>query len=111
MPGIFVATIFVGIASRRFSPHGFVRVWLPITAVLFAFPALLTIFRDNWAILIGGFCATLPLSNYGPLQALVVHVVPPSRVGEAMGSMAACKNLVSLVAPLIMGAIADRLAS
>lgn len=109
-PILFFVTILVGVAARRYSPHRFVRVWLPITALLFPIPALLTVIHEHWMILIGGFCATLPLSNYAPLQALVVHVVPPSRVGEAMGSMAACKNLVSFVAPFVIGSVAETLA-
>lgn len=109
-PPIFVVMILVGVASRRYSPHGFVRVWLPFTAVLFAVPALLAVFHEHWAILIAGFCACLPLSNYGPLQALVVHVVPSTRIGEAMGSMAACKNLVSFIAPFAIGALSESLA-
>jgi MFS family permease len=108
-PPLFVVTILVGVAARRFGPHRFVSFWLPVTALLFAVPALLTIIHANWAILIAGFCAILPLTNYGPLQALVVHVVPASRVGEAMGSMAACKNLVSLIAPLVIGSVAETL--
>ena len=53
-------TFLVGVASRRFSPHGFVRVWLPITAVFFAVPALLTVVHPNWAVLIAGHVLTLP---------------------------------------------------
>lgn len=113
MPLTFIVIIWVGIASRRYSPHRFVRAWLPITSVLFAVPALLAIprFHHHWAIFVAGFCSVLPLSNYGPLQVLVVHVVPPRRVGEAMGSMAACKNLVSFIAPLIIGSFSAGLAA
>lgn len=110
-PFAFVVMIMVGVAARRFSPHVFVRAWLPITSVLFAVPALISVVHAHWMIVLGGFCSILPLSNYGPLQALVVHVVPPNRVGEAMGSMAACKNLVACIAPFIMGSMAEWLAA
>merc|ERR1719453_2128976 len=101
--------LYVGIASSRYGPHRFLQYYLPITAVLFCVPALLDFkeFHTHWAIIIAGVCAILPLSNFGPLQALVVHVVPPSRVGEAMGSLAACKNVVSFIAPFVMGAVAE----
>merc|ERR1711957_945620 len=58
-----------------------------------------------------GLLMIAPLTLYAPISALVTQLVPPGRVGEAMGAVAACKNIASLIAPLIMGVILEKLAA
>lgn len=103
-PFTLVVVMMVGVCARRFGPHRLVRVWVPITAILFAFPMILNWVFEEWAIALSGFFVLLPLTNYGPLQALVTHIIPPRQIGEAMGAIATCKNMVSLIAPLMVGA-------
>jgi len=104
-PLTLIVVMVVGVCARRFGPHRLVRVWVPITAILFAFPMILNWVFEEWSIALSGFFVLLPLTNYGPLQALVTHIVPPRQIGEAMGAIATCKNLVSLVAPLMVGVL------
>jgi len=108
-PLTFVVMMVVGVCARRFGPHRLVRVWVPVTALLFAFPMILKNTFENWSILLSGFFILLPLTNYGPLQALVTHIVHPRQIGEAMGAIATCKNMVSLLAPLMVGAFTSAL--
>lgn len=115
-PLTLIVVMIVGVCARRYGPHRLVRVWVPITAILFAFPVVLKLRPptedfQTWALLLSGFFTLLPLTNYGPLQALVTHIVPPRQIGEAMGAIATCKNLVSLIAPLLVGAFTTYLQS
>jgi MFS family permease len=108
-PFTLIVVMTVGVCARRFGPHRLVRVWVPVTALMFAFPMILKYTFETWAITLSGFFVLLPLTNYGPLQALVTHIVHPRQVGEAMGAIATCKNLVSLFAPLIVGGFTSAL--
>lgn len=110
-PLTVIAALVFGVCARRFGPHRLVRVTVPITAVLFAFPVILkfTGQQNGFLIILSGFFTLFPLSNYGPLQALVCHIVSPRQIGEAMGAIATCKNLVSLIAPLLIGAFTSYL--
>lgn len=108
-PLTFIVVMVVGVCARRFGPHRLVRVWVPVTALLFAFPMILKYTFETWSIMLSGFFVLLPLTNYGPLQALVTHIVHPRQIGEAMGAIATCKNMVSLLAPLIVGAFTSAL--
>lgn len=111
-PLTVVVVMVVGVCARRFGPHRLVRVWVPITAIMFAFPVVLISQQDaTWALLFSGFFTLLPLTNYGPLQALVTHIVHPRQVGEAMGAIATCKNMVSLLAPILIGVFTEYLAN
>lgn len=100
LPFNFFVVLTIGILARRYGPSRTVRVWVPISSLLFSMPLIMLAVKDTWAITLGGLCVLTPLSNYGPLQALVAHIVPPQRIGEAMGAIATCKNVVSLIAPV-----------
>jgi len=108
-PLTFIVVMVVGVCARRFGPHRLVRIWVPVTALLFAFPMILKYTFETWSIMLSGFFVLLPLTNYGPLQALVTHIVHPRQIGEAMGAIATCKNMVSLLAPLMVGAFTSAL--
>jgi len=94
---------FVGVLCRRFGPTLILKLWLPFCALCFAAPALLAVYTDNWTIFVGGVGLMMAFSCYIPLQSLVIHVVPASRIGEAMGAVASCKMIASIFAPILCG--------
>lgn len=112
-PAIFMVGIYaiVGICANRYGPARTLAIWTPITCVFFAAPALLSVYQGPVMQVICGLMMASPISIYPPLQALVAALVPPSRVGEAMGAVAGCKNLASLIAPLLMGVVTQTLAN
>lgn len=106
-PTIFMVGFFavVGVCGKRFGPARLLAVWTPITCVFFAAPGLLTLLNGKiWQVLFGLLLMS-PMSLYPPLQSLVPLLVPSNRIGEALGAVAAFKNMASLVAPLVMGAV------
>jgi len=105
LPVGLVVVVLIGVCGRRYGPHRLVRVWVPLTAIGFAVPAILKATFETWSIFVSGIFIMLPLTNYIALQALITHIVHPRQIGEAMGAIATCKNFVSLLAPLIVGGI------
>lgn len=103
----------VGVLCRRFGPAKILQCSIPVCAIAFASPALLALdpwsrdghrdHAEDWLIFVTGLGMQIAFCCYIPLQALVAHAVPPSRVGEAMGAVAASKMLASIVAPLVCG--------
>lgn len=113
--------IMVGVFAKRFGPAPFLAIFTPLACLGFAAPSLLTInshegdcttppefLSSGTGHALEVFCGVmmcLPLAIYPPLSALVTQMVPSHRMGEAMGAIAACKNLASLIAPLLMAVI------
>jgi len=65
--------------------------------------------HQSWALFLLGASLQLSLAGFVPLQALVTHCVPVSRVGEAMGAVASAKSLCSVLAPILAGAASQAL--
>lgn len=103
-PNIFMLPLFatIGVFAKRFGPARTLAVWTPITCVFFSTTALLHWVDSPPVEVMCGLTMLAPITIYPPLQALVAILVPSNRIGEAMGAVAACKNLASLAAPLIM---------
>ena len=67
-------------------------------------PALLQRLHGNGWLLLTGVLMKSPLSIFPPLQSTVAVLMLAHHISEAMGAVAACNNVASLVAPIIMGA-------
>lgn len=94
---------FVGVLCRRYGPMLIIKLWLPFCALVFAAPAALAVNTDDWTIFFGGTGLMMAFSCFIPVNSLVTHVVPPSRIGEAMSSVASVKMITSIFAPILCG--------
>lgn len=100
-----------GMISDRIGAPRFILYCLPVVSVLFAAPVILLYTTSNAAVFLQGYLTMLAYSCFPPLQAVAAEAVNPDRVGEAMGALSACKNLMCMAAPLLMGVVSQSLAN
>lgn len=100
-------TMAIGAIAKRVGPGLTTAVWLPITCILFGSFSLLQLNGSPAMQFFAGCCSIVPISCFPPLTALVTRVVPYNRVGEALGCVASCKNIMALAAPLVMSVVME----
>jgi len=103
--------VVVGLLSKRFSALRMLRVLVPITGVLLSLPVLLRVAPVMWLVPIVGISVPLSMVVFAPLQSLITQLAPDDRVGEAMGSVGASKQVASLLSNLCVGGLVPFLLS
>jgi len=96
------AFFLVGMYSKRVGALRALRLLIPVTGACLSLPVLLRYFPRMWLVPITGVSVPVAMVVFAPLQTLITQVAPPDRVGEAMGSVGASKQVAGLVSNLLV---------
>mmetsp|Transcript_54611 Transcript_54611/g.119553 ORF Transcript_54611/g.119553 Transcript_54611/m.119553 type:complete len:593 (-) Transcript_54611:88-1866(-) len=89
--------IFVGFFTQRVGAQRALTILIPIIAISLSTPVLLHFLPRLWLAALVGLSIPMSMVVFTPLQAFVMQVSPPGRVGEAMGSIGAAKQVGGLL--------------
>jgi len=105
--GIF--PIIVGLIASKYGSAKALVLLVPFGAALSACPVLLTVDKSDAMIFFTGACQWMVFALLPQGQAVISHLVPQNRIGEAFGCLASVKQVSGFIAPILQLALINGL--
>jgi len=105
------AFLAVGSLAKRFGALRLLRILVLGTGLSLTLPVILRLYPRLWVVPIAGIFVPLSMVVFAPLQTAIAQLAPPDRVGEAMGSIGASKQVAGLVSNLLVSGLVPLLLS
>lgn len=100
-----IPDILISLAADRFGAAPAMVVWMPITCLAFATPALLLWRTGPFMYVLVAFCTNAPNTCFPALQSFASKRVPHEKVAVAMSAIATFKDMMAFLAPLLMSCV------
>eukprot|EP00931_Biecheleriopsis_adriatica_P040987 TRINITY_DN23480_c0_g1_i1.p1 TRINITY_DN23480_c0_g1~~TRINITY_DN23480_c0_g1_i1.p1 ORF type:complete len:552 (+),score=43.34 TRINITY_DN23480_c0_g1_i1:237-1658(+) len=101
----------VGLLANRCGPLRFLRLMIPLACVMVMAGGLMNWFPHFWFIPIVSVTEYMAGLTSVALQLLIVELAPEGRLGEAMGVVGMCKQLVGFAGNAVVASVTPALLS